>query len=199
MEYVSVLVGATFSDHPPCTDPTLAGLARLVNDASTDAGRPLLATFAPALAATGPTDARRTAVVVRAAVRAALTAAGDTAVLRRHLGRAERRYARVTGTGPLAALARRLDPLHRCGAGRRRLDVAVAALEPLPGPRRDAALRSVLAAAIAAALSAASTTRPPIDSPTGPEGVGASGSHREGDAAEPVGRQGSEPPPPGQS
>src|SRR5688572_25378214 len=74
MEYVSVLAGTRFSDHPSCTDPTLADLSRLVNDASSDEGRPLLAAFAPALAATaGSADARRTAAVVRAIVRAAST------------------------------------------------------------------------------------------------------------------------------
>jgi hypothetical protein len=157
MEYVSVIAGTTFSDRPRCTDPTLAELARLVNDASTDAGRPLLAAFAPALAAAAPGDARQTAAVVRATVRAAHAAAGDTAVLRRHVRRAEARYDSVTGDGPRAALARQLDPLHRRGAARRCLDVSVTALWALPGARRDSALRAALAAAVAAALSAPST------------------------------------------
>lgn len=152
MEYVSVLAGTTFSDHPRCTDPTLAELARLVNDASTDEGRPLLAAFAPVLVATGPLgDARRTADVVRATVRAAAAALDDPALLDRHLARAERRCSRVTGTGFLSDLARWLEPLHRQGPGRHRLDTAVTALTALPGPRRDAALRSTLAAAAAAA------------------------------------------------
>ncbi|MGY1731702.1 hypothetical protein ACI798_09270 [Geodermatophilus sp. SYSU D01045] len=152
MEYVSVLAGATFDDHPRCTDPTVAALARLVNDASTDDGRPLLAAFAPVLVATGPLrDARRTAAVVRAAVQAAGAAAEDGAVLARHLARAERRYARVTGTGLRAGLARRLDPLYRHGPGRHRLEASVDALRGLPGPRRDVALRATLAAAVAAA------------------------------------------------
>ena len=64
MEYVSVLAGAPFSDHPRGTDPTLAALARLVNDACTDAGRPLLAALAPQLACTGPLDPRETAALV---------------------------------------------------------------------------------------------------------------------------------------
>ncbi|GAB3308215.1 hypothetical protein GCM10027451_17010 [Geodermatophilus aquaeductus] len=152
MEYVSVLAGTTFSDHPRCTDPTLAELARLVNDASTDEGRPLLAAFAPALVATGPLgDPSRTAAVVRATVRTAAAALDDPAGLDRHLARAERRCTRVTGTGFLAGLARWLEPLHRQGPGRHRLDTAVTALTALPGPRRDAALRGTLAAAVAAA------------------------------------------------
>jgi hypothetical protein len=151
MEYVSVLAGTAFGDHPGCTDPTLAELARLVNDASSDAGRPQLAGFAPALAATPFADARRTAAIVGAAVAAACTAAGEPPALRRHLRRARRRHARVTGAGPLAAPARGLDLLHRQGPARRRLEAAVAALRVLPGPQRDAALHAVLDAAIAAA------------------------------------------------
>jgi hypothetical protein len=153
MEYVSVLAGTTFNDHPRCTDPTLATVARLVNDTSTDAGRPQLAVFAPLLAQTGHrADARRTAAVVRATVLAAHTAAGDTAVLCRLLRGAQRRYDTVTGAGPRAALARRLDPLHRQGAGRRRLESSIAALRELPESQRDTALRAALAAALTAAL-----------------------------------------------
>src|SRR3954451_7785442 len=84
MEYVSVLAGTTFSDHPRCTDPTLAALARLGNDSCSDAGRPLLGVLAAALAATPRGDARRTAAVVRAAVGAAFPAAGEPSALRRH-------------------------------------------------------------------------------------------------------------------
>lgn len=152
MEYVSVLAGTTFSDHPRCTDPTLAALARLVNDSCSDAGRPLLAVLAPDLAATPRADARRTAAVVRAAVGAAFTAAGEPGALRRHLRGAQRRYDKVTGTGRLAALARRTDLLHRHGSAVRHLEAAVAAVRDLPlGPQRDAALHAVLSAAVMAA------------------------------------------------
>ena len=51
-----------------------------------------------------------------------------------------------------AGLARRLDALHRYGAGRRRLELSVLALRELPEPQRDPALRHTLAAALAAAL-----------------------------------------------
>jgi hypothetical protein len=39
MEYVSILAGEQFSDHPSCTDPLLAAAARSVNDYMSDAGR----------------------------------------------------------------------------------------------------------------------------------------------------------------
>lgn len=42
MEYVSILAGESFSDHPSCTDPVLAAAARSVNDWMTDDGRSML-------------------------------------------------------------------------------------------------------------------------------------------------------------
>lgn len=42
MEYVSILAGESFSDHPACTDPVLAAAARTVNDWLTDDGRHML-------------------------------------------------------------------------------------------------------------------------------------------------------------
>ncbi|MBX9247109.1 hypothetical protein ICW40_20155, partial [Actinotalea ferrariae] len=49
MELVSVLAGERWSDGPRCTHPVLARLARLVNDATSDAARPVLALHAPSL------------------------------------------------------------------------------------------------------------------------------------------------------
>lgn len=42
MEYVSILAGEQFSDHPSCTDAVLAAVARSVNDWMTDEGRSML-------------------------------------------------------------------------------------------------------------------------------------------------------------
>jgi hypothetical protein len=42
MEYVSILAGESFSDHPACTDEVLAAAARSINDWMTDEGRHLL-------------------------------------------------------------------------------------------------------------------------------------------------------------
>ncbi len=39
MEFASYLAGERWSDHPRCTDPTLAALARAVNDTMHDARR----------------------------------------------------------------------------------------------------------------------------------------------------------------
>lgn len=49
MELASYLAGEKWSDAPRCTDPALAALARMVNDASSDAARPALARYVPAV------------------------------------------------------------------------------------------------------------------------------------------------------
>jgi len=56
MEYVSVLSGGPFTDAPACTDPTLAAIARAVNDYSGDAMRQRLALLASDLSVAGPLD-----------------------------------------------------------------------------------------------------------------------------------------------
>ncbi len=53
MEYVSVLAGEAFSDAPRCTDPTLAAIARAVNDYSGDAKRQRLGLLASDLTTKG--------------------------------------------------------------------------------------------------------------------------------------------------
>jgi hypothetical protein len=47
MEMASFLAGERWSDHPSCTHPLLASLARLVNDSLDDAERPRLVTLVP--------------------------------------------------------------------------------------------------------------------------------------------------------
>jgi hypothetical protein len=54
MEYVSVLAGGPFTDSPQCTDPTLAAIARAVNDYSGDQRRQRLAVLASDLSVAGP-------------------------------------------------------------------------------------------------------------------------------------------------
>ena len=49
MEYASYLAGETWSDHPSCTDPSLASLARMVNDCTSDAARGQLVTMIPSV------------------------------------------------------------------------------------------------------------------------------------------------------
>ena len=49
MELASYLAGERWSDHPECTHPLLAGIARLVNDHTSDQGRHCLAELIPSV------------------------------------------------------------------------------------------------------------------------------------------------------
>jgi hypothetical protein len=49
MELASYLAGERWSDHPACTHPLLAFVARLVNDHTSDEGRPRLAELIPSV------------------------------------------------------------------------------------------------------------------------------------------------------
>jgi hypothetical protein len=71
MEFASFLAGERWSDHPACTHPLLAHLARLVNDHTSDAGRRDLVPFIPAVIGLTSDDPH---VDVRIVLRAAATA-----------------------------------------------------------------------------------------------------------------------------
>lgn len=71
MEMASYLAGERWSDHPPCTHPLLAAVARLVNDHTSDRGRPELVRLIPSVIGLTTTDARADATI---ALRCATTA-----------------------------------------------------------------------------------------------------------------------------
>jgi hypothetical protein len=71
MELASYLAGERWSDHPACTHPLLAGLARLVNDHTTDAARGRLLDLVPPVIGLTSDDPR---VDVEIALRSATTA-----------------------------------------------------------------------------------------------------------------------------
>ncbi len=56
MEFASYLAGEPWSDHPACTHPLLAGVARDVNDCTTDAGRSRLGPLIPSVIGLTPDD-----------------------------------------------------------------------------------------------------------------------------------------------
>jgi hypothetical protein len=146
MEYTSVLAAERFTDHPRCTDPTLATLARLVNDATSDEGRHRLVPLAPRLAVAARTDAVGSASLVLATLLRVREATDRP--LARQL-RAARRWLRwVSADGSAGSLIRWLAPAHQRGPGHRRLVAAVDATAHLPGPERDAVLRTVLEAGV---------------------------------------------------
>jgi hypothetical protein len=71
MEFASYLAGERWSDHPSCTHPLLARLARLVNDYTSDSQRQRLVTLIPDVVGLTSDDVR---VDLRIALRAALSA-----------------------------------------------------------------------------------------------------------------------------
>jgi hypothetical protein len=151
MEYTSVLAGERFSDNPRCTDPTLATLARFVNDATSDGGRQRLAPLAPRLTVAARTDAVGSASLVLATLLRVEEATGRS--LARQV-RAARRWLRfVDRHGRTGLRARLLDSVHLRGPGQRHLIAAVDATRNLPAAERDAVLRSTLEGALRSAAS----------------------------------------------
>ena len=71
MEFASYLAGERWSDHPSCTHPLLARLARLINDYTSDAQRQRLVGLVPSVVGLTSDDVR---VDLRIALRAALAA-----------------------------------------------------------------------------------------------------------------------------
>jgi hypothetical protein len=71
MEFASYLAGEKWSDHPSCTHPSLALLARLINDCTSDTERSELAELIPSVIGVTSADPR---VELRIALRAATVA-----------------------------------------------------------------------------------------------------------------------------
>jgi hypothetical protein len=82
MEMASFLAGERWSDHPACTHPLLAHLARLVNDSVTDEWRPQLVPLIPSVIGLTSDDVH---VDVAIALRSALTALPIAAAPRQHV------------------------------------------------------------------------------------------------------------------
>ena len=78
MELASFVAGERWSDHPACTHPLLASLARLVNDTTSDAGRARLAPLVPDVIGLTSDDPRLDArIALRSAVAALPVAATE--------------------------------------------------------------------------------------------------------------------------
>ncbi|GGN07917.1 hypothetical protein GCM10009721_39440 [Terrabacter tumescens] len=72
MEMASFLAGERWSDHPSCTHPVLATLARCVNDMLDETHRQRLVTMIPEVVGLNPDDPRVATALVLTAARAAL-------------------------------------------------------------------------------------------------------------------------------
>ena len=116
MEFASFLAGERWSDHPRCTDPTLAALARAVNDTIGDERRSELVPDIPRVIGLRGDDARLGLIVALRAATSALPVSG----LERQ------RALAVAVLATLEALA-----LHGINEPRPRAD-AMAALEQVP-------------------------------------------------------------------
>ncbi len=77
MELASYLAGERWSDHPACTHPVLARLARGVNDVTSDAARPRLAWLIPSVIGLTSDDPRWDHEIAVVAACAALPVAAE--------------------------------------------------------------------------------------------------------------------------
>ena len=78
MELASFMAGEPWSDHPDCTHPALAAMARDVNDYTTDAGRHRLAPLVPSvIGLTSDDPTLEVDIALRAATAALPIAAED--------------------------------------------------------------------------------------------------------------------------
>ncbi|ADB32935.1 hypothetical protein Kfla_3882 [Kribbella flavida DSM 17836] len=99
MEYASYLAGEPWSDHPRCTHPLLAHLAREVNDRTSSAGRAALAPLIPTVIGITSDDPVVHPRLVARVVRTVLPVAArpDQVVLAVALIRAEQLIAELNG------------------------------------------------------------------------------------------------------
>ncbi|GAB3129398.1 hypothetical protein GCM10027056_31370 [Glaciibacter psychrotolerans] len=74
MEFASYLAGETWSDHPACTHPQLASLARMTNDCTSDAARSNLAALIPSVIGLRGDDSDEQRISLIVALRAATSA-----------------------------------------------------------------------------------------------------------------------------
>lgn len=102
MEFASLLAGERWSDHPTCTHPLLAAAARDVNDYTSDAGRPRLATLIPAVIGLAGDDLHIDAgIALRSAILALpVVAAERQRVMAVSILACERVIAGLDGRGP---------------------------------------------------------------------------------------------------
>jgi hypothetical protein len=105
MEFASLLAGERWSDHPTCTHPLLAAVARHVNDYTSDAGRARLAELIPSVVGLTGEDLHIDAEIALGSARLALpvAAAERQGVLAVAVLSCERVLAELDGR-PLGAL-----------------------------------------------------------------------------------------------
>ena len=81
MEFASWLAGERWSDHPSCTNPALASLARLVNDCTSHRGRERLVELVPSVIGLVDDDPLIAVLVAVRAAGAAITVAATARMI----------------------------------------------------------------------------------------------------------------------
>ena len=142
MELAGYLAGERWSDHPACTHPLLARVARLVNDSISDSGRSRLAPLIPSVIGLTSDDVRVDAQIALRCARTALPVVAETSqrVLAVSVLTAERVVNRLDGNPdgqlqPASAAALDSAPLAAAWAHRFAADVGIST----EGYRRHAA------------------------------------------------------------
>lgn len=139
MEWVSVLAGEPWTDHPATTHPLAAHLGRLVNDAMSPAGRQELLALAPRLTGLRSQDPRVTAELAEMAtayaitVRPGLRLAWMHGAARRQLRVPTRRRTPARADGLITRVRRRI---YAHGPAHRAVETAVMALAGTPDADR---------------------------------------------------------------
>lgn len=173
MEYASLLAGEPWSDQPKCTHPVVGEVARMVNDATSDAGRSRLVPLIPSVVGLTSEDPRTSPLLVDRLVSEAEAMGVTGPVLRWHRRRARQRLRRLDVAGP--GRPRRLRGLatfaYQEGPAMRAVDTVGHAVCGLPESRRDTALLALLVAAIDTVRGAPVTASPAAEParPRGPE------------------------------
>lgn len=128
MEAAALLAGEPLTDRPRCTNPALAALAQLVNDACTERGRSTLLPLVPDVIGLTAHHPRLTPLLVRRCIAAVAEKGADTRHMHRYARHAERRLAALDRGGLFARWCRLTDPLYRHGPAQHALAYSVARL-----------------------------------------------------------------------
>jgi hypothetical protein len=144
MEFASYLAGERWSDHPDCTDPVLAALARGVNDNLGDAGRDAIVHEIPRVIGLRGDDSVVGLVV---ALRAAITALPVASMDRQRalaLGiQGVRRVLATMGVGVPELEARAVAALSDVPDAVRWADAYIATTRPGSGPLHASATQAI--------------------------------------------------------
>ena len=144
MEYASLLAGVGFSDHPRCTHPLLAHIARMVNDALDDENRQRIAPMVPDVIGVRGPSVPLTAALVKELTSCALRYEPTAR-------RLERLHRRAVGRSQAVGLRRRAvalsEPMYRTGAAMQAVAMSLRTIASF-GPE---AMREALEATVAAA------------------------------------------------